>query len=48
MPNDFLNVTNITYLRLAHGFACVVAVTDWHSRKVLRWRIGNSMDASFC
>lgn len=21
---------------------------DWHSRKVLRWRLANSMDASFC
>jgi putative transposase len=25
-----------------------VAIIDWYSRKVLAWRISNSMDASFC
>jgi putative transposase len=25
-----------------------VAVIDWYSRKVLSWRLSNSMDASFC
>jgi len=40
--------TDITYVRLAHGFAYLVAVIDWYSRKVLSWRISNSMDASFC
>lgn len=40
--------TDITYLRLAHGFAYLVAIIDWYSRKVLSWRLSNSMDALFC
>lgn len=36
------------YIRLARGFAYLVAVIDWYSRKVLSWHISNSMDASFC
>lgn len=40
--------TDITYIRLARGFAYLVAVIDWYSRRVLAWRISNSMDASFC
>ncbi len=40
--------TDITYVRLARGFAYLVAVIDWYSRRVLSWRISNSMDASFC
>lgn len=40
--------TDITYIRLAHGFAYLVAIIDWYSRRVLSWRISNSMDAVFC
>ena len=40
--------TDITYIRLNHGFAYLVAVMDWYSRRVLAWRISNSMDATFC
>jgi putative transposase len=46
-PNQVWS-TDITYVRLAYGFAYLVAVIDWYSRKVLSWRISNSMDASFC
>lgn len=46
-PNQVWS-TDITYIRLARGFAYLVAVIDWYSRKVLSWRISNSMDASFC
>ena len=46
-PNQVWGI-DITYIRLAHGFAYLVAVIDWYSRKVLSWRISNSMDASFC
>jgi putative transposase len=46
-PNQVWS-TDLTYIRLAHGFAYLVAVIDWYSRKVLSWRISNSMDASFC
>lgn len=40
--------TDITYIRLPRGFVYLVAVIDWYSRKVLSWRLSNSMDASFC
>lgn len=40
--------TDITYIRLAHGFAYLVAIIDWYSRRVLSWRISNSMEAVFC
>jgi len=40
--------TDITYIRLAGGFVYLVAIMDWYSRKVLSWRVSNSMDASFC
>jgi len=46
-PNQVWS-TDITYIRLARGFAYLVAIIDWYSRKVLSWRISNSMDASFC
>ena len=36
------------YIRLAHGFAYLVAIIDWYSRRVLGWRISNSMEAAFC
>ncbi|MBW6520352.1 MAG: IS3 family transposase [Desulfoarculaceae bacterium] len=40
--------TDITYIRLARGFTYLVAVIDWYSRRVLSWRISNSMEAEFC
>lgn len=40
--------TDITYIPLAKGFAYLVAVMDWHSRKVLSWRLSNTMEADFC
>lgn len=46
-PNQVWS-TDLTYIRLARGFAYLVAIIDWYSRKVLSWRISNSMDASFC
>ena len=46
-PNQVWS-TDMTYIRLAHGFAYLVAVMDWYSRCVLSWRISNSMDALFC
>lgn len=46
-PNQVWS-TDITYIRLAHGFAYLVAIMDWYSRRVLTWRISNSMDQSFC
>lgn len=46
-PNQVWS-TDITYIRLAHGFVYLVAIIDWYSRRVLGWRISNSMDAAFC
>ena len=40
--------TDLTYIRLAHGFAYLVAIIDWYSRRVLSWRISNTMEAAFC
>jgi len=46
-PNQVWS-TDITYLRLLRGFVYLVAIIDWYSRRVLSWRISNSMDTSFC
>ena len=40
--------TDITYIRLPTGWVYLVAVIDWYSRKILSWRLSNSMDVSFC
>ena len=39
---------DITYIRLRQGFVYLVAVIDWYSRKVLSWRISNTLDTMFC
>lgn len=39
---------DITYIPMRHGFLYLVAIMDWHSRKVLAWRLSNTMEASFC
>jgi len=39
---------DITYIRLRCGFAYLIAVMDWYSRKVLSWELSNSMDTAFC
>ena len=46
-PNQVWS-TDITYIRLAHGFAYLVAVMDWYSRRVLSWRLSNTLEAGFC
>jgi putative transposase len=40
--------TDITYIRLVHGFVYLVAIIDWYSRKVLAWQLSNTMDVGFC
>ncbi|MFT5067528.1 MAG: putative transposase, partial [Reinekea sp.] len=37
-----------TYIPMPRGFLYLVAIMDWYSRKVLAWRLSNSMDADFC
>jgi len=39
---------DITYIPMARGFMYLVAVMDWHSRKVLSWKLSNTLDAEFC
>jgi putative transposase len=40
--------TDLTYIPMAKGFVYLVAIMDWHSRKVLSWRLSNTMDSDFC
>lgn len=40
--------TDITYIPMRRGFLYLVAVMDWWTRKVLSWRISNTMDVGFC
>ena len=39
---------DITYLPMRRGFLYLVAIMDWHTRKVLAWRISNTLEAEFC
>ena len=39
---------DITYIPMRRGFLYLVAIMDWASRKVLAWRLSNSMEAEFC
>ena len=40
--------TDITYIPMSKGFVYLVAIMDIYSRKILSWRISNSMDTRFC
>ena len=39
---------DITYIPMAKGFVYLAAVIDWHTRRVLAWRVSISMETSFC
>ena len=39
---------DITYIPMRRGFLYLVAIMDWASRKVLAWRLSNTMEADFC
>ena len=39
---------DITYIPMARGFLYLVAIMDWHSRRVLSWKLSNTMDVDFC
>ena len=39
--------TDITYIPMARGFAYLVAIIDWYSRRVLAWRLSNTLDTGF-
>jgi putative transposase len=40
--------TDITYIPMRKGFLYLVAIMDWYSRKILSWRVSNSMEVDFC
>ena len=40
--------SDITYVPFHKGFLYLVAIMDWHSRKVLAWRLSNTMTSDFC
>lgn len=39
---------DISYIPMRHGFLYLFAILDWHSRKVLAWRLSNSLTTDFC
>jgi putative transposase len=40
--------TDITYIPMARGFVYLATVMDWFARRILAWRLSNTMEASFC
>jgi putative transposase len=40
--------TDITYVRLTHGFVYLIAVLDWYSRYVVSWELSTTLDTGFC
>jgi len=47
LPNQVW-CADITYIPVRRGFLYLVAIMDWATRKVLAWRLSNTMHASFC
>jgi putative transposase len=45
---DQVWAADITYIPMAKGFLYLVAIIDWYSRKVLAWRLSNTLEADFC
>ena len=45
---DHVWCTDITYIPMRSGFLYLVAIMDWHSRRVLSWRLSNTLDTQFC
>ena len=39
---------DITYIPMRKGFLYLVAIMDWATRRVLIWRLSNTMDVDFC
>jgi putative transposase len=39
---------DITYVPMPLGFMYLVATIDWYSRRVVSWRLSNTLDGSFC
>ena len=39
---------DITYVQMQRGFMFLVVVMDWYSRKILSWRLSNTLETDFC
>lgn len=46
-PNQVWS-TDLTYIRLSHGFVYLSAIIDWYSKKILSWELSTTMDQEFC
>ena len=40
--------SDITYIPMRQGFLYLVAIIDWATRRVLSWRLSNTLTAGFC
>lgn len=40
--------TDITYIPMRAGFLYLCAILDWATRKVLAWRLSNTLSSDFC
>ena len=40
--------TDITYIKLKTGRLYLSAIIDWYSRKIISWKVSNSMDIYLC
>jgi putative transposase len=40
--------TDITYIPMERGFMYLIAIMDWATRRVLSWRLSNTLDTRFC
>ena len=39
---------DVIYIPMQHGFLYLVAIIDWATRRVLSWRLSNTLAAGFC
>lgn len=46
-PNQVWS-TDLTYIRLSHGFVYLCGIIDWYSKKILSWELSTTMDQDFC
>ncbi len=46
--SDEVGASDIPYIPMRRGYVYLTSVIDWHSRKVLSWRLSNSLDSRFC
>ena len=40
--------TDITYIPMRRGFVYLIAIVDWYSRRILAWRLSNTLTKDFC